>query len=870
MNNYQSSDLSRVKNIKKELDLNQDSQLNNHYNAMSYSQNTQGNPSSSKQLLHLTSAVIQQNQQMKIQLKQTIDKLELFVQDTDRITKNIVNSLETKYQEYQSIGDGASNFAKKQDLLREIKDYTDRSVQNVEILRRSVCEYQESLIKINRFKVPDLKLAKGVSCQADILSESFDPQFGGFTNLIDQVNVNLMGLQYKDQPFTELIRLNVTEDNKLYIEPLKQLQRRVNVLIYHENRIICDDHIFQYDEEEEKFNFLQDLGEKNITGGVPLSDQIIVFGHANNGRLSIWRWNEVKYIKIVKSYLGWGQDQDYQVTMLRRDPFSELVNQIYAVFGCNTLAKLILNGRCLKDSKKETVLRKSFMLVDYKIVSQKLIIILYTHQLCLQDPVSRIKIANIKFNCEQTCLLAPPNFDLNLLPVVITKGHDNTYFITDMMRRGFEGELPLMIQQLQIIGPIEGVRDDKLVVLANDKKQGGRLPMPLPLPSNPSNNSIISLLEQYQRAADQILQEHVRNQSNMSNYDYDDQDLNPQQAACAMLLQKIQDTILKKDKMQELRDRFNKKLDEFIKGLEVQQGYLINRLEDLAKHRDEKALQIRSMKEEYGMNRAIDHEFNVLQEIEENFKTFLDIHLPNTDRMIQIIDNYNDSIEALNHVKIPRDIFSREVFCNVQQIAQLDHNAPTYDTIYEPNIILINENTFALRQKTSSYTDIYTIESQPSQNKELKHVKSLKQRVCFMLMHEDRLICDSFVYSLKKDEAFKVLQTLDDLEPICGCYITESIIVLGHAVKSKVSIWQWRGFQYHKLQCGATMRGLNTQNSAINIIKQDPFEQMNQAVIIGCGDWHIYRVKIDGQNVVNSEKKKISKRQKKVLDFFVL
>ena len=71
--------------------------------------------------------------------------------------------------------------------------------------------------------MPDLKLAKGISCAAEVIAECVDDSHGNYTTMIDNVSVSLMGLQIRDIAMTDLVRLNVNEDNKLFIEPLQQI-----------------------------------------------------------------------------------------------------------------------------------------------------------------------------------------------------------------------------------------------------------------------------------------------------------------------------------------------------------------------------------------------------------------------------------------------------------------------------------------------------------------------------------------------------------------------------------------------------------------------------------------------------------------------
>jgi hypothetical protein len=74
--------------------------------------------------------------------------------------------------------------------------------------------------------------------------------------------------------------------------------------------------------------------------------------------------------------------------------------------------------------------------------------------------------------------------------------------------------------------------------------------------------------------------------------------------------------------------------------------------------------------------------------------------------------------------------------------------------------------------------------------------------------HEDRLICDEYVYS---SHNFALLQTLDH-DMINGCVLTAKLICCGHGSGGKLSLWSWTGTCYDLIRKTVISSGPNVLN----------------------------------------------------------
>ena len=79
-----------------------------------------------------------------------------------------------------------------------------------------------------------------------------------------------------------------------------QLDRKVNVVISHGDRLICDDLVFQQ-KSDGRVVFLQNLPieEDTVHGGLVFTDDVIITGHTKYGRVMLWKWDECENIYKV-------------------------------------------------------------------------------------------------------------------------------------------------------------------------------------------------------------------------------------------------------------------------------------------------------------------------------------------------------------------------------------------------------------------------------------------------------------------------------------------------------------------------------------------------------------------------------------------
>ncbi|CDW77486.1 UNKNOWN [Stylonychia lemnae] len=805
------SDLSRLNNLKQEFEQEQKSAATQPC----------------KNLLMVTSAVIAQTVSLKNQLKEVTLKVESFVNDADRICKGIISTLEAKYQEYAKI----TKFypEQKQGILLDIKDYTDKSVYNVELLRKTVCEYEESLMKINKWRQPKLELSKGVYCFNEIIAAAQDIRLANFSNALENINSDLFALQQLGSKNTEILKLIVDKENYLQFEKVKTFPKQLNLVMTHKNRIICDDFVYTF-RDDSKFELIQDFQQTDIASGLVLTDDLLLLGHSLFAKMSLWKWNGEQYIKLVKHQIVNISKTvaEFSITMLRRDPFTDLICQVYGVFGCNQMCRVLINGRNMRASEKFNICKKNHLIVDYRPLPEKQIAVLFTHQFVVMDLKTRAKLANVKFQTSQNTLIMPLNFDLALLPVIITRDLKGKYQVSDVMNKGFVGIMPERLQTLQIIAPINGIKDDRVVVLANDVRNAGQL----------NKKPIIQLHAMARGRPKKIDMMKIESEIQTPTI----APTNDQQ--CNFFIQKLNESVNEVNKLKELKLIINQKLDKFCDNAQIQTQYMVCRLEDKMRS---------TMRSEGGSSQQTQDVYQLVGEQNGCL-----------DQIQQYIKYYKTLLDNINQVSIPKDLFRREVSAQIVERAKVDNLLK-----YESEAFVLSDNLFALKQFNVDFLDIFGVTKNDDDGGvyQISLLQTLPQKVFVVFMHDDRIICDDIVYAVSGNDEFGQIQNLGQYDISHGCALYENFMILGHKHYTRLSIWNYNGVGYQMVQKKKMHRSGPYADFSVTNIKKDLLSGDPTMIFCCMGRNNLYRIQIDMNDIYLCKKQKIVNRRQQLVDY---
>lgn len=110
-----------------------------------------------------------------------------------------------------------------------------------------------------------------------------------------------------------------------------------------------------------------------MVAGCTLTSKLICIGHRFYSKISLWSWTGQSYELIRKTslYGGGGAYMDFSITMIRKDAFSSLPNQIFMVAGGDSLTRMTINAKDIKSSDKLKLKSPRFkdQILDYKQLS---------------------------------------------------------------------------------------------------------------------------------------------------------------------------------------------------------------------------------------------------------------------------------------------------------------------------------------------------------------------------------------------------------------------------------------------------------------------------------------------------------------------
>ncbi|CDW89915.1 UNKNOWN [Stylonychia lemnae] len=327
----------------------------------------------SKQLLQLATAVLQQILILKNSLTDAVKRLEYFMSDMERNTKTIIQTLENKYKDHQNLQN--YDLEKKSVSLEGISVYTQKSINNLELMRLSISQQIDAVNVLNSTKFPQLDMPKEIYSNGEIVHRFNERSMRSLNNLIDESTSKIFGLHAPLNPttnteHTELLCMEKdSRSNEFTLKRIKTFPKKVNFIMLHQERLICEDLVYSF-AEDSKFELMQDLNQQDISAGCAISDSLVVFGHCQLAKISIWKFVDMKYYMIQKQGLFSGSMyHNFVVTKMKKDEYSPESNSIYGVFGGNNISRVTFNGKNIKETQKTKICGKSYILVDYKIMS---------------------------------------------------------------------------------------------------------------------------------------------------------------------------------------------------------------------------------------------------------------------------------------------------------------------------------------------------------------------------------------------------------------------------------------------------------------------------------------------------------------------
>lgn len=144
---------------------------------------------------------------------------------------------------------------------------------------------------------------------------------------------------------------------------MTSISKQINFITLHGDRLICDDWV--YLRKNGEFEVIQNLERhKNVSTGAALTRDLLALGHSAYSRVSLWKWHETEYIMITSMTIFGrvgGTHVTAELKLMKRDPFSEEVNEIYVVMYGSELYKFKVFMKQLEADKQESFSKKNMI-----------------------------------------------------------------------------------------------------------------------------------------------------------------------------------------------------------------------------------------------------------------------------------------------------------------------------------------------------------------------------------------------------------------------------------------------------------------------------------------------------------------------------
>eukprot|EP00347_Sterkiella_histriomuscorum_P010246 403377030 len=292
------------------------------------------------------------------------------------------------------------------------------------------------------------------------------------------------------------------------VQKIIEIERQnVSVVFFQQDRLIIDDYVYVIDLtcEEGKPRLFTSLYIKDFSSSIPLGDSLILVGHSQFFKFSLFKWDVrgSKYQVLKSHQLCVGSSYKYNnVTnlQLNKYPIDSEISVYCTVSEGNSFNKVSINLNDLQLSQKYKMLSgkthgKGYeKFIDYYQMNSSNLLVLYENQVVLVDPIKLEKRAQFKhqFNVRQQCLMVSPRFDATIYPVIVAQTIDDKnvcsigFDIVDVFNTGFKGHVDSLFknEQISLINQVNKpalstcnsesiVGDDGIVVLCKVQQQNG-------------------------------------------------------------------------------------------------------------------------------------------------------------------------------------------------------------------------------------------------------------------------------------------------------------------------------------------------------------------------------------------------------------
>ncbi|CDW76236.1 UNKNOWN [Stylonychia lemnae] len=233
----------------------------------------------------------------------------------------------------------------------------------------------------------------------------------------------------------------------------------------------------------------------------------------------------------------------------------------------------------------------------------------------------------------------------------------------------------------------------------------------------------------------------------------------------------------------------------------------------------------------------------------------------NMENMVQNVHLLRSNLTQLDQIKLQKSQLNIDMQFNVESVPFINNQFQTCQTL-----IAQLDNNMLLYKTNLNHSEVVQFQADEVNNSIVKKsIIEIERIVKFAAVHQDRLICDLEVYCLKSLKKLQNINSEDAIFSVVG--VNESMIVAGHDMSARLSMWLWIGTEYEMISKFAFYPG----NKLYKVLKleKDPYS-IQDSVIALFGETSVQQVQLGQQNIKYSQRRKLCKTTFGIQNFKLL
>eukprot|EP00347_Sterkiella_histriomuscorum_P013960 403362699 len=430
---------------------------------------------SAQEFLIQSAKILQNSTNLNQHLERNLIPIRNLIKDTQRLTQEVTKYIKNKQYELER----AQTDEYKQRVEQEINDNIMLNHSKIQNYNQQIQFYKSQLDKLFNKNACDKPRR-----EIKILTDAY--LVHGFTQTYDkmlcQLSSNMFVMQNTLRQSTDVVSINPSQNGSMLEKvPILPLNYLVKHSLMHSNRILLDTKVY-----DSNLNLIQTMEDNDVISSCALNDTYLCVGHSHNGYMSLWRWNGIQYEVIQKSsVLSIKNDKSVDIGIQQIKSSVKITgnhNEIYFVVDNGEMWRLKMTTTDLQQSDRVRLfMRKSDRVIDFELVSEKRLVILFKSHVMIMDPNTKTRLSHKNLLQDQSLLLLTPRFDADLNPIIFTK-NCRSLIVTDIHNHSHAASAINRIQgfdDFNVLGQIDTEDSidnvDKMILIAQPREDQGQL-----------------------------------------------------------------------------------------------------------------------------------------------------------------------------------------------------------------------------------------------------------------------------------------------------------------------------------------------------------------------------------------------------------